>query len=332
MKKKKYRILVTGVAGFLGSHLCDFYVDKGFHVIAMDNLITGRIENIEHLFPLENFEFCNHDVTKFIHVPGDLDYILHFASPASPIDYLKIPIQTLKVGSLGIHNCLGLAKAKNARVLIASTSEVYGDPEVHPQTESYWGHVNPVGPRGVYDEAKRFQEAITMAYHTFHGVETRIVRIFNTYGPRMRLNDGRVLPAFIGQALRGEDLTVFGDGSQTRSFCYVDDLVEGIHRLLLSNHEQPVNIGNPSEITIGDFAEEIIKLTGTNQKVIYKDLPKDDPKQRQPDISKAKSVLNWEPKIGREEGLKRTYEYFKSLPEEELYKKEHNNFDKFIVK
>lgn len=331
MSERK-KILITGAAGFLGSHLCDFYVNKGFHVIAMDNLITGRLENIEHLFPLENFEFCNHDVTKFIHVPGDLDYILHFASPASPIDYLKIPIQTLKVGSLGIHNCLGLAKAKNARVLIASTSEVYGDPEVHPQTESYWGHVNPVGPRGVYDEAKRFQEAITMAYHTFHGVETRIVRIFNTYGPRMRLNDGRVLPAFIGQALRGEDLTIFGDGSQTRSFCYVDDLVEGIYRLLLSDCVDPVNIGNPSEISIGDFAEEIIKLTGTSQKVIYKDLPTDDPKQRRPDITKAKAILDWEPQIDRAEGLKRTYAYFKSLPEEELTTTAHYNFDKYIIR
>jgi dTDP-glucose 4,6-dehydratase len=325
------RILITGAAGFLGSHLCDFFIAKDYHVIAMDNLITGRLENIEHLFPLENFEFCNHDVSKFIHVPGKLDYILHFASPASPIDYLKIPIQTLKVGSLGIHNCLGLALAKNARVLIASTSEVYGDPEVHPQTEDYWGHVNPVGPRGVYDEAKRFQEAMTMAYHTFHGVETRIVRIFNTYGPRMRLNDGRVLPAFIGQALRGEDLTIFGDGSQTRSFCYVDDLVEGIYRLLLSDHAQPVNIGNPSEISIGDFAEEIIKLTGTNQKVIYKDLPTDDPKQRQPDITKARTLLNWEPTIDRAEGLKRTYAYFKSLPEEELTATAHYNFDKYNI-
>ena len=329
---ERKKILITGAAGFLGSHLCDFYVKKDFHVIAMDNLITGRLENIEHLFPLENFEFCNHDVTKFIHVPGELDYILHFASPASPIDYLKIPIQTLKVGSLGIHNCLGLAKAKNARVLIASTSEVYGDPEVHPQTEAYWGHVNPVGPRGVYDEAKRFQEAITMSYHTFHGVETRIVRIFNTYGPRMRLNDGRVLPAFIGQALRGEDLTIFGDGSQTRSFCYVDDLVEGIYRLLLSDCVDPVNIGNPSEISIGDFAEEIIKLTGTNQKVIYKDLPTDDPKQRQPDITKARAILDWEPKIDRAEGLKRTYAYFKSLPEEELTTTAHYNFDKYIIR
>ncbi|NBA84481.1 NAD-dependent epimerase/dehydratase family protein [Emticicia sp. CRIBPO] len=313
------RILITGGAGFLGSHLCDRFIKEGFHVIAMDNLITGDLRNIEHLFKLPNFEFYHHDVSKFIHVPGDLHYILHFASPASPIDYLKIPIQTLKVGSLGIHNCLGLARVKNARVLIASTSEVYGDPLVHPQTEDYWGHVNPVGPRGVYDEAKRFQEAMTMAYHTFHGLETRIVRIFNTYGPRMRLNDGRVLPAFIGQALRGEDLTIFGDGSQTRSFCFVDDLVEGIYRLLLSDHAQPVNIGNPSEITIKEFAEEIIKLTGTDQKVVYKDLPKDDPKQRQPDITKARQILNWEPKFSREEGLKITYKYFKNLPKERLF-------------
>ena len=329
---ERKRILITGAAGFLGSHLCEFFVKKDYHVIAMDNLITGRLENIENLFSLENFEFCNHDVTKFIHVPGKLDYILHFASPASPIDYLKIPIQTLKVGSLGIHNCLGLAKEKNARVLIASTSEVYGDPEVHPQTEDYWGHVNPVGPRGVYDEAKRFQEAITMAYHTFHGVETRIVRIFNTYGPKMRLNDGRVLPAFIGQALRGEDLTIFGDGSQTRSFCYVDDLVEGIFRLLQSDCADPVNIGNPSEISIADFAEEIIQLTGTDQKVIFKGLPTDDPKQRQPDITKARALLNWEPKIDRKEGLKRTYAYFKSLPKEELSQTAHYNFDKYIIK
>ncbi|MCR9064351.1 MAG: SDR family oxidoreductase [Cytophagales bacterium] len=313
------RILITGGAGFLGSHLCDRFIKEGYHVIAMDNLITGDLRNIEHLFKLENFEFYHHDVSKFIHVPGELDYILHFASPASPIDYLKIPIQTLKVGSLGIHNCLGLARVKKARVLIASTSEVYGDPQVHPQTEEYWGHVNPVGPRGVYDEAKRFQEAMTMAYHTYHGVETRIVRIFNTYGPRMRLNDGRVLPAFIGQALRGEDLTIFGDGSQTRSFCYVDDLVEGIYRLLHSDHAQPVNIGNPNEITIGDFAEEIIKLTGTDQKVIYKDLPKDDPKQRQPDITKAKNILGWEPKVDRSEGLKHTYEYFKAFSKERLF-------------
>lgn len=326
------RILITGAAGFLGSHLCDRFVKEGYHVIGMDNLITGRLKNIEHLFPLANFEFYNHDVTKFIHVPGDLDYILHFASPASPIDYLKIPIQTLKVGSLGIHNCLGLAKAKNARVLIASTSEVYGDPEVHPQTEEYWGHVNPVGPRGVYDEAKRFQEAITMAYHTFHGLETRIVRIFNTYGPRMRLNDGRVLPAFIGQALRGEDLTVFGDGSQTRSFCYIDDLVEGIYRLLHSDYSQPMNIGNPDEITISEFAEEIIKLTGTQQKVVYRELPVNDPKQRRPDITKAKAILGWEPKVDRAEGLKRTYAYFQSLSQEELTQVDHYNFDKYIIR
>ena len=313
------RVLITGGAGFLGSHLCDRFIKEGYNVVAMDNLITGDIRNIEHLFHLPNFEFFHHDVSKFIHVPGELDYILHFASPASPIDYLKIPIQTLKVGSLGIHNCLGLARVKGARVLIASTSEVYGDPTVHPQTEDYWGNVNPVGPRGVYDEAKRFQEAMTMAYHTYHGLETRIVRIFNTYGPRMRLNDGRVLPAFIGQALRGEDLTVFGDGSQTRSFCYVDDLVEGIYRLLLSDHAYPVNVGNPSEITIKEFGEEIIKLTGTTQQLVFKDLPMDDPKQRQPDITKARALLGWEPKVSRAEGLRITYEYFKSLPEAELY-------------
>lgn len=332
MDTGRKRILITGAAGFLGSHLCDRFIKDDYHVIAMDNLITGRLKNIEHLFHLENFEFYNHDVCKFIHVPGNLDYILHFASPASPIDYLKIPIQTLKVGSLGIHNCLGLARVKGARVLIASTSEIYGDPTVHPQTEDYWGNVNPVGPRGVYDEAKRFQEAITMAYHTFHGVETRIVRIFNTYGPRMRLNDGRVLPAFIGQALRGEDLTIFGDGSQTRSFCYVDDLVEGIVRLLHSDCSDPVNIGNPDEITISQFAEEIIKLTGTTQKVIYKDLPVDDPKQRQPEISKARQLLNWEPQIDRAEGLKRTYAYFKSLTKEELYQSDHIDFEKYIVR
>ena len=326
------RILITGAAGFLGSHLCDRFIKENYHVIAMDNLITGRLKNIEHLFPLENFEFYNQDVSKFIHVAGDLDYILHFASPASPIDYLKIPIQTLKVGSLGIHNCLGLAKAKGARVLIASTSEIYGDPSVHPQPEEYWGNVNPIGPRGVYDEAKRFQEAITMAYHTFHGVETRIVRIFNTYGPKMRLNDGRVLPAFIGQALRGEDITIFGDGSQTRAFCYVDDLVEGIYRLLHSDYTLPVNIGNPDEISIKDFAEEIIKLTGTNQKVVYHDLPVDDPKQRQPDITKAKEILNWQPTVDRAEGLKITYEYFKTLSSEELTKKEHNDFEKYIIR
>lgn len=317
------RILITGAAGFLGSHLCDRFIKEGYEVIGMDNLITGDLANIQHLFKLKEFEFYNHDVSKFIHVSGKIDYILHFASPASPIDYLKIPIQTLKVGSLGIHNCLGLARVKKARVLIASTSEVYGDPQVHPQTEEYWGNVNPVGPRGVYDEAKRFQEAMTMAYHTYHGLETRIVRIFNTYGPRMRLNDGRVLPAFIGQALRGEDLTVFGDGSQTRSFCYVDDLIEGIYRLLLSDYAYPVNIGNPDEITIKQFGEEIIKLTGTKQKLILKPLPTDDPKQRQPDITLARKILGWEPKVSRSEGLKITYEYFKNLPQEELYKSAH---------
>ena len=326
------RVLITGAAGFLGSHLCERFLKEGCHVIAMDNLITGNLENIEHLFKLKEFEFYHHDVSNYIHIPGGLDYIMHFASPASPIDYLKIPIQTLKVGSLGTHNCLGLAKAKGARMLIASTSEVYGDPMVHPQTEDYWGNVNPIGPRGVYDEAKRFQEAITMAYHRYHSVETRIVRIFNTYGPRMRLNDGRVLPAFIGQALRGEDLTVFGDGQQTRSFCYVDDLVEGIYRLLQSDYAEPVNIGNPDEITIGDFAEEIINLTGTSQKVIYKDLPVDDPMQRQPNIDKARAILDWEPRVNRAEGLKITYEYFKSLPESELYKKEHNTFEGYIRK
>ena len=314
------RILITGAAGFLGSHLCDRFIKEGYNVVGMDNLITGDLRNIEHLFKLEQFEFYHHDVSKFIHVPGHIDCILHFASPASPIDYLKIPIQTLKVGSLGTHNCLGLAKSKGARMLIASTSEIYGDPAVHPQTEEYWGNVNPIGPRGVYDEAKRFQEAITMAYHTFHGLETRIVRIFNTYGPRMRLNDGRALPAFIGQALRGEDLTLFGDGSQTRSFCYVDDLIEGIYRLLLSDYAYPVNIGNPNEISLKDFAEEVLKLTGSSVKIAYKPLPVDDPKQRQPDITKAKEILGWEPKVDRAEGLKKTYEYFKSLPKEELYK------------
>lgn len=314
------RILITGAAGFLGSHLCDRFIKEGMHVIGMDNLITGDLKNIAHLFKLENFEFYHHDVSKFIHVPGQLDYILHFASPASPIDYLKIPIQTLKVGSLGTHNCLGLALAKQARILVASTSEVYGDPLVHPQNENYWGNVNPIGPRGVYDEAKRFQEAITMAYHTFHQLDTRIVRIFNTYGPRMRLNDGRALPAFIGQALRGEDLTVFGDGSQTRSFCFVDDLIEGIYRLLLSDYSMPVNLGNPDPISLKDFAEEIISLTGTQQKIVYKPLPQDDPKQRQPDISLAKELLDWEPTIQRAEGLQITYEYFKTLPQEDLYK------------
>lgn len=320
---RRKRILITGAAGFLGSHLSERFLKEGYNVIGMDNLITGDLKNIEAFFKLSNFEFYNHDVSKFVHVPGDLDYILHFASPASPIDYLKIPIQTLKVGSLGTHNLLGLAKAKGATILVASTSEVYGDPMVHPQTEEYWGNVNPVGPRGVYDEAKRFQEAMTMAYHTYHKVNTRIVRIFNTYGPKMRLNDGRVLPAFIGQALRGEDLTVFGDGSQTRSFCYVDDLVEGIYRLLLSDYVYPVNIGNPSEITIREFGEEIIKLTGTQQKLIFKPLPQDDPKQRQPDITLARKILGWEPKVSRSEGLKITYEYFKNLPKEELYKTEH---------
>ncbi|HXB94384.1 MAG TPA: UDP-glucuronic acid decarboxylase family protein [Puia sp.] len=313
----KDRILITGAAGFLGSHLCDRFIREGYHVLGMDNLITGDLRNIEHLFRLADFEFYHHDVSKFIHVPGELKYILHFASPASPIDYLKIPIQTLKVGSLGTHNCLGLAKSKKARILVASTSEIYGDPLVHPQPEEYWGNVNPVGPRGVYDEAKRFQEAMTMAYHTFHGLETRIIRIFNTYGPRMRLNDGRALPAFIGQALRGEDLTVFGDGSQTRSFCFVDDLVEGIYRLLLSDYHLPVNIGNPSEITLKQFAEEVIALTGTKQKIVYKPLPVDDPKQRRPDITKAREILGWEPKVERKAGLKTTYEYFKSLPPEE---------------
>jgi dTDP-glucose 4,6-dehydratase len=326
----KERVLITGGAGFLGSHLCDRFLKEGFHVIAMDNLITGDLKNIEHLFKNGDFDFYNHDVSSFVHVPGELKYILHFASPASPIDYLKIPIQTLKVGSLGTHHLLGLARAKKARILVASTSEVYGDPLVHPQTEEYYGNVNPIGPRGVYDEAKRFQEAITMAYHTYHNVDTRIVRIFNTYGPRMRLNDGRVLPAFIGQALRGEDLTVFGDGSQTRSFCYVDDEVEGIYRLLMSDYHLPVNIGNPDEITIREFAEEIVRLTGTKQKIIYNPLPKDDPKQRQPDITKAKQLLGWEPKVSRAEGLQITYEYFRSLPREVLYEREHKNFQKYI--
>lgn len=322
---KQKRVLITGAAGFLGSHLSDRFIKEGYRVIGMDNLVTGDLRNIEHLFKLEQFEFYHHDITKFIHIPGDLDYILHFASPASPIDYLKIPIQTLKVGSLGTHNCLGLAKAKKARILVASTSEVYGDPLVHPQKEEYWGNVNPVGPRGVYDEAKRFMESITMAYHTFHTVETRIIRIFNTYGPRMRLNDGRALPAFIGQALRGEDLTVFGDGSQTRSFCFVDDLVEGIYRLLLSDYHLPVNIGNPNEISLKDFAEEILALTGNKVKITYKSLPVDDPKQRQPDITKAKQLLQWEPKVNRREGLKITYDYFKSLPEAE-WKKQPKEF------
>ncbi|EKB04763.1 UDP-glucuronic acid decarboxylase family protein [Myroides odoratimimus] len=324
------KILITGAAGFLGSHLCDRFIAEGFHVIGMDNLITGDLKNIQHLFQLENFEFYHHDVTKFVHIPGELDYILHFASPASPIDYLKIPIQTLKVGSLGTHNLLGLARVKGARILIASTSEIYGDPLVHPQTEEYYGNVNTIGPRGVYDEAKRFQESITMAYHTFHNVETRIVRIFNTYGPRMRLNDGRVIPAFIGQALRGEDLTVFGDGSQTRSFCYVDDQVDGIYRLLLSDYHLPVNIGNPDEISILDFAKEIIALTQSEQKIIYKDLPINDPLQRCPSIEKAKKILGWEPKVGRSEGMKLTYEYFKAYSSEDLLREEHKDFSKYI--
>ena len=305
-------VLITGGAGFLGSHLCDRFIKEGFRVIAMDNLITGSLENIEHLFKLKQFEFYNHDVSKFVHVAGTIDYIVHFASPASPIDYLKIPIQTLKVGSLGTHNLLGLARAKGARIIVASTSEIYGDPSVHPQSEEYWGNVNSVGPRGVYDEAKRFQEAITMAYHTYHKLQTRIVRIFNTYGPRMRLDDGRALPAFMGQAIRGEDITVFGDGSQTRSFCYVDDLVDGIYRLLMSDYAQPVNIGNPGEISIKQFAEEIVALTGSQSKVVYRDLPTDDPKQRCPDISKARKILDWEPRIDRQEGLKLTYEYFRN--------------------
>jgi len=315
------RVLITGAAGFLGSHLCDRFIKEGYHVIGMDNLITGDLRNIEHLFELPQFEFYHHDVTKFIHVSGPLDYILHFASPASPIDYLKIPIQTLKVGALGTHNCLGLAKEKKATILVASTSEVYGDPLVHPQNEDYWGNVNPVGPRGVYDEAKRFMESITRAYHTFHGVDIRIVRIFNTYGPRMRLNDGRALPAFIGQALRGENLTVFGDGSQTRSFCYVDDLIEGIYRLLKSNYTMPVNIGNPHEISLLEFAEEVLKLTGSKVKIEFRELPVDDPKQRRPDITRAKEILGWQPTVDRAKGLQVTYDYFRSLPQEEWSKK-----------
>lgn len=309
---EKKRVLITGAAGFLGSHLCDRFIQGGYQVVAMDNLLTGNIANIEHLFPLREFEYYHHDVTKFVHVPGPLDYILHFASPASPIDYLKMPIQTLKVGSLGTHNLLGLAKEKKARILVASTSEVYGDPAVHPQTEEYWGNVNPVGPRGVYDEAKRFMESITMAYHNFHQVDTRIVRIFNTYGPRMRLDDGRALPTLMSQALRGEPLTVFGNGSQTRSFCFVDDLVEGIYRLLLSDYFLPVNIGNPEEISLRDFAEEIIALTGSSSSIVYHPLPEDDPKQRRPDISKARTLLDWEPVISRTEGLKKTLEYFRN--------------------
>ncbi|MFT7051798.1 MAG: dTDP-glucose 4,6-dehydratase [Psychroserpens sp.] len=324
------KILITGAAGFLGSHLCDRFLNEGFKVIGMDNFITGDKRNLEHLKSNVNFDFIQHDVTEHITVDKNLDYILHFASPASPIDYLKIPIQTLKVSSLGTHNLLGLAKVKKARLLIASTSEVYGDPLVHPQTEDYYGNVNTIGPRGVYDEAKRFQESLTMAYHRVHGLETRIVRIFNTYGPRMRLNDGRVIPAFMGQALRGEDLTVFGDGSQTRSFCYIEDQVEGIYRLLLSDYAYPVNIGNHHEISILDFAQEIIKLTNTSQKIIFEDLPVDDPLQRQPDITLAKKLLDWEPKVGREEGMKKTFDYFKSLSKEDLFKRDHRDFSKHI--
>lgn len=319
-------VLITGAAGFLGSHLCDRFIAEGFRVLGMDNLITGDLKNIEHLKESEQFTFIHHDVTTFVEVPGPVDYILHFASPASPIDYLKIPIQTLKVGSLGTHNLLGLAKDKRARILIASTSEVYGDPLVHPQKETYYGNVNTIGPRGVYDEAKRFQESMTMAYHRFHGLETRIVRIFNTYGPRMRLNDGRVIPAFMGQALRGEDITVFGDGSQTRSFCYVDDQIEGIYRLLMSDYSDPVNIGNPNEISILDFAKEIVHLTGSDQKIVFKPLPQDDPMQRQPDITMAKEVLGWSPKVARAEGMERTYAYFKGLTKDELYRSEHKDF------
>lgn len=319
-------VLITGAVGFLGSHLCDRFIAEGFRVLGMDNLITGDLKNIEHLKDSEQFTFIHHDVTTFVEVPGPVDYILHFASPASPIDYLKIPIQTLKVGSLGTHNLLGLAKDKKARILIASTSEVYGDPLVHPQKETYYGNVNTIGPRGVYDEAKRFQESMTMAYHRFHGLETRIVRIFNTYGPRMRLNDGRVIPAFMGQALRGEDITVFGDGSQTRSFCYVDDQIEGIYRLLMSDYSDPVNIGNPNEISILDFAKEIVRLTGSDQKIVFKPLPQDDPMQRQPDITLAKEVLGWSPKVARAEGMERTYAYFKGLTKDELYRSEHKDF------
>ncbi len=307
----KYTAVVTGGAGFLGSHLCDRLLKEGLKVVCVDNLITGSIENIAHLSGNENFSFVKHDITNYIFLPGRIDYILHFASPASPIDYLKLPIQTLKVGSLGTHKTLGLAKEKKARFLLASTSEVYGDPTIHPQNEDYWGNVNPIGPRGVYDEAKRFAEAMTMAYHRYHGIETRIVRIFNTYGPRMRLNDGRALPAFVGQALNGEDLTVFGDGSQTRSFCFVSDLVDGIFKLLMSNETDPVNIGNPDEITIKEFAVEVIKITGSESRIIYKELPADDPKVRQPDITKARTLLGWEPKVHRTEGLKITIDYFK---------------------
>jgi len=308
------RALVTGGAGFLGSHLCERLLDEGLHVVCMDNLITGSLANIEHLVGRTGFTFIHHDVTNFIHVPGRLDYILHFASPASPIDYLNLPIQTLKVGSLGTHKALGLAKAQGARFLLASTSEVYGDPLIHPQPEGYWGNVNPVGPRGVYDEAKRFAEALTMAYHRHHGVDTRIARIFNTYGPRMRANDGRVVPAFICQALAGEPLTAFGDGAQTRSFCFVDDLIEGIWRLLRSDHADPMNIGNPAEMTILQFAREIIRLIGSRSEIVFRPLPVDDPKVRQPDISLARRVLGWEPAVPLEQGLARTIEYFRTHP------------------
>lgn len=328
----KARVLITGGAGFLGSHLCERFLKEGFQVACMDNLITGDLKNIEHLFSLPDFEFYHHDVTKYVHVPGRVDYILHFASPASPIDYLKIPIQTMKVSSLGTHNLLGLAKEKKARILVASTSEIYGDPLVNPQPESYFGNVSTINPRGVYDEAKRFMESLTMAYHRFHGLETRIVRIFNTYGPRMRLNDGRVIPAFIGQVLRHEDITVFGDGSQTRSFCYVSDQVEGIFRLLLSDYAEPVNIGNPEEITIRDFALEILSFSKIPLKIVYEPLPVGDPTQRRPDISKAKELLGWAPKVSRKEGLKLTYDYFKSLSEEDLYKKEHRDFSSLSKK
>jgi dTDP-glucose 4,6-dehydratase len=310
----KGRILITGAAGFIGSHLCERFIHEGYEVMGMDNLSTGAIRNIEHLFDKPEFTFYHHDVSKYVHVPGELDYILHFASPASPIDYLKMPIQTLKVGSLGTLHLLGLAKAKKARILVASTSEVYGDPLIHPQQEDYWGNVNPVGPRGVYDEAKRFLEAITMAYHNFHGIETRIVRIFNTYGPRMRINDGRALPAFFSQVIKGEPITIFGDGSQTRSFCYVDDLVEGIYRLLMSDYHLPVNVGNPEEITISDVALEVLDLMPESaSKLSYHPIPEDDPKRRKPDISRAKEVLNWKPTVSRKEGFQKTFEYFKEV-------------------